>query len=113
MKSWPIVYVVALFVCAYLGVYPELLRPFDTVPGRTLLLGAVVYLVSRDSLLGFLAAVAMARGLERPLSVLPVYTLPDMLQIQTLLTPQTSSAPFFTPSHSFAIDDVFSKYTWF
>lgn len=92
MKYFLISVVLLVALCAR----PEILSPFDTLPGRTLLLAGVIYLVQVNLILGVLAAFAFSRVFDR---VLPAPAAPaappDLLRLSDFLRPQPAHTKAF------------------
>lgn len=107
-------FVVGLVVLVYLCWRPEILYPFDTTAGRTLLLAAVIYLVQVNQLLGLLAALAVSRVFDRSPPTLMIKQSPDRMQVDYLMRAQSSeSLPVLRTSAAVFGNDPFFNYAWF
>jgi hypothetical protein len=106
--------VVGAIVLVYLSWRPEILYPFDTPVGRTLLLAAVIYLVQMNQLLGLLAALAVSRVFDRSPPTLMIKQSPDRMQVDYLMRAQASEAlPVLRTSAAVLGNDPFFNYAWY
>ena len=111
MKYFLVIFFILIYFCAR----PDLLYSFDTVPGRTILLAAVIYLVQLNQVLGLLAALAVSQVFDKttPL-MLPVNQAPDLMSIGDHLRPQAShTIPFIKISAQPLGNDPFFNYAWY
>jgi hypothetical protein len=110
MKTTLIVFALVVFFCFR----PDTLYSFDTVPGRTILLAGVIYLVQLNPLLGLLGALALSRVMDRSPVIPLLRSPPDLLQMQSLMQSKCSNCvPFMRTAHVPTNDDAFFNYTWF
>jgi hypothetical protein len=110
MKTSAILFALTVFFCFR----PDFLYSFDTVPGRTILLAVVVYLVQINPLLGLLGALALSRVMDRSAPIAFLRSPPDLLQMETLMQSKCSNClPFLRTSQFATNDDVFFNYSWF
>jgi hypothetical protein len=107
-------FLVGFVLLAGLCLRPEILYPFDTVPGRTLLLAGVIYLVQLNEVLGLMAAIAVSRVIDRsPPVVIQTTMPPDRMRLANYLRPQASlDQAFFKTGATPDPFDPFFYFTW-
>ena len=102
---------VILIVLVVLGLRPDYLYSFDTVPGRIVMLSVVVYLAQANPVLGLVAAVVTARVLDRSPPVSQWRPVADLLRIETLMRPKDSYKLPALRTTEVPINDPFNPYT--
>jgi hypothetical protein len=105
---------IIFIILVVLGLRPQYLYSFDSVPGRIIMLSVVVYLAQANPLLGLLAAFVVARVLDRtPASTTQWTKSPDLLHIEHLMRPKASFDSPTLRGTDVPVNDPFNDYTVF
>jgi len=108
VEEW-IIFIVLLFLCFR----PDVLYTFDTMSGRLVMLIGVVYFAQKNALLGFIAAVAMARVLDSDPKP-PVWRpSTDLIGLENIMRPRNSDIFPTLRTTQVPVNDVYEPFTFF
>jgi hypothetical protein len=107
MKTAAVIFIVLVVLL----LRPDYLYSFDTVPGRIVMLSAVVYLAQANPVLGLLAAVVTARVLDKAAPISQWRPGPDLLRIETLMRPKDSYKVPALRTTDVPLNDPYNPYT--
>ena len=104
-------FLIILMVLVIFLYKPELLRSFDTMSGRILMLLFIVYLARLNALLGFVAALVMIRVLNHDVATVLWTPLVDLMHLEGLMRPRDSSFLPTLRSTTVPVNDIYEPYT--